>query len=224
MNLGYGQHGPANGIGCFYGMFNKGVDLRFVDNMDNLDAIVLWGGEDISPSLYNEKPFMRSGPMVPSMRDTFEWECMNAAVKANIPIIGICRGAQILCAFAGGKLIQDVDNHGYGSHEVTVVGGGTFVTTTCHHQMMYPYDVSHELLAWSTNHRATEYNPPTTEHAVSMRMHLDKEAEVVYFPEINGFAIQCHPEWHTHGSELLFNRWMIEQIKNKCFTIVKQEC
>lgn len=222
--LGYAQHGPQNGIGPFKALFNRSINLRYAKDLSECDAIVLWGGEDISPSLYEEERFRNSGPAAPSARDTFEWELINMAVSANIPIIGVCRGAQMLCAYAGGKLIQDVDGHGNGSHMITTDEGGDFLVTSCHHQMMYPFDINHKMLAWSKVHRSTHYNPQNTAHSAALDKHHVVEPEVVYFPDIKGFGVQCHPEWHFSGPELQFNTWMMGRIKELCFSTEQQEC
>lgn len=224
MTLGYAEYGPTNGIGPFRALFNTRVNLRYANNLNACDAIVLWGGTDISPSLYNEVPYRYSGPAQPSDRDTFEWALIDAAVEKKIPIIGVCRGAQMLCAYAGGKLIQDVSGHSNGNHSISTENSGEFIITSCHHQMMYPYDVNHKLLAWSKIHRSNVYNPTDTQHSAELDKRLVQEPEVVYFPDINGFAIQCHPEWHTSGSEMAFNSWMLGQIKQLCFTNETEEC
>lgn len=224
MILGYAEQGPSDGIGPFKALFNSGINLRYASSLNSCQAIVLWGGADISPSLYGEDRWKNSGPTVPSERDVFEWGLIREAVKKEIPIIGVCRGAQMLCAYTGGKLIQDVNGHGNGYHNVKTYDGELFRTSTCHHQMMYPFDVEHELLGWAPDHLANVYNPPETEHAVDMEMRRQKEPEVVYFPQIKGFAIQGHPEWHHDAPGQLFNTWLMGQIKQKCFSKIQQEC
>ena len=121
--LGYAQEGPSDGIGPFSEVFDSGLDLRFANNLDGIDAIVLWGGADISPVLYDETPFWNSGPREPTDRDLFEWELMRQAKKKGIPIIGVCRGAQIMCAFAGGKLVQHTTQHTNTVHKITTHDG-----------------------------------------------------------------------------------------------------
>src|SRR3990167_3250317 len=78
------------------------------------DALVIWGGEDISPKIYGQKPAIRwtSATAKLSIRDKLEIALANQAVKMRIPIIGICRGAQLMCALSGGSLIQHVSGHG----------------------------------------------------------------------------------------------------------------
>jgi hypothetical protein len=166
------------------------------DGMDGVDAMLLWGGADIHPSYYNQTPHSRNGaPLIPSERDIFEWKAMLYCKANNIPMIGICRGAQFLCAFAGGKLIQHIGYYHGHDHTVETSEGEIRWVTSTHHQMMYPYDVPHELLAWthnSTNHIFEgEGDKPVLE------MKDKKEAEIVFFPEIRALAIQGHPEYDS---------------------------
>ncbi len=162
--------------------------------MDGIDALVLWGGEDISPSYYKQKRHSKnqcwSG--IPSKRDMNEWKALKYALMNNIPIIGVCRGAQMLCAFSGGKLIQHVDNHGR-SHQIVTNTGVLMETSSSHHQMMYPFDVPHEMLAWTPEQLSTCYEDGDDLQIMQMTAHV--EPEVVYFPHTKGLAIQGHPEW-----------------------------
>jgi gamma-glutamyl-gamma-aminobutyrate hydrolase PuuD len=123
-----------------------------------------------------------------SARDIVEWSIMKQAVKQGVPIIGVCRGAQILCALAGGFLIQDTNNHG-GYHLVdTKEKREAFYTNSTHHQMMYPFDVKHEMLA-------SLKVPIGTYHLdVDEPIEIPEEPEMVFFPEVKGLACQWHPE------------------------------
>lgn len=159
------------------------------------DILVVWGGADISPSLYN-KPVSKltHADDRPSKRDQIEWALMQRAKELSIPIIGVCRGAQMLCVLAGGTLIQHVNNHG-GKHLVVTVDGEEFVTNSIHHQMMYPWDVRHEMLCVS-KHILSDVHID-----VDNSIDVEAEPEYVYFPEVKGFAIQWHPEMMDSESE-----------------------
>lgn len=211
MTIGYTPYNaPSDGVGPFAALYNKGVNLVNVDSLNGIDAILLWGGADISPTLYGEEPILYSGPKKPSDRDMFEHEVCRSAYKLGKPMIGVCRGAQFLCAFAGGKLVQDVSGH-CTDHNITTSDDRSFMVTSSHHQMMFPFDVEHEMLAWSTNYLSKEYRGCSGGYMLK-DMHY-REPEVVYFPEINAIACQCHPEWHKEKDS--FNLWLMEQIKTK---------
>lgn len=216
MNLvvGYSpfSHPLNDGMGPFGALFNKSVDLKNVDSLKGIDAVLLWGGEDISPMLYAEERYINSGPEWPSSRDLFELELCREAHKAGKPIIGVCRGAQFICVFAGGKLIQHVSGHSTG-HMINTYDKQRFHVTSSHHQMLYPFDVQHEMLATSEDKLSSVYKGIPNEK--EFKEGELPEPEVVYFPEVNGFAIQCHPEWHLMAHP--FNVWAMDQIKLNCF-------
>lgn len=159
------------------------------DNLTKEHALIVWGGSDISPSLYNREVSIHTGASEnPSKRDQIEWALMQRAKELNIPIIGICRGAQMLCALAGGFLVQDVTDH-TDEHHVDTHDGDIFRVSSLHHQMMYPFDVEHELIAWSDTNRSQHYMDVDTPISVHV------EPELVYFPKERGIAIQWHPEF-----------------------------
>ena len=75
--------------------------------LDHVDAIVFSGGGDIDPHLFGEEPLPEVGkPNV--RRDAQEMPLIRMAARRQMPILGICRGAQILTAALGGKLWQDI--------------------------------------------------------------------------------------------------------------------
>ena len=183
----YNDTGPFMEMGVF-------DDFISTDNFADLragDVLVSWGGEDISPSLYNHVNVASYAPEQPSQRDAIEWALMKQARDLGIPIIGVCRGAQMLCALAGGHLIQHVNGHG-GNHTVLTYDGDDFVTNSIHHQMMYPFDVEHELLAWTPN-RSDVYIQ--AEGSITIDdIPPSVDPEYVYYQSVKGFAIQWHPE------------------------------
>ncbi len=188
----------------FHNYFNRGVNL-YKKGLDGVDTVVIWGGADISPSLYNEPPIIGSGPAEPSKRDIIEWETVREAVARKILVIGVCRGAQLLCAYAGGSLVQDVGGH-HSDHFVETYTGSFLKVSSSHHQMMYPFNVEHEMLAWCPKPLSDTYSSGVVKAMPKV------EPEVVWFPKIKGLAIQCHPEWHTTTA---FNEWMFMEIEKR---------
>ncbi|MBD8037212.1 gamma-glutamyl-gamma-aminobutyrate hydrolase family protein [Solibacillus sp. A46] len=75
--------------------------------LDIVDGIVLIGGADIDPLLFNEEPHRNIGSVV-RKRDDSDLLLMNEAFKRQMPILGICRGQQILNVAFGGTIIQDI--------------------------------------------------------------------------------------------------------------------
>jgi len=186
--------------------------LQVITNPEDLtpdSMLILWGGSDISPSLYNKGRSRFSGATdEPSYRDAVEWNCLKRAVALGVPIVGVCRGAQLLCAAAGGYLIQHVDNHAGPRHSITTDTGEKYEVNSLHHQMMYPFDVEHELLAWSSEIRSPRH---IGEHDVDEEVKC--EPEFVYFPQLKGFAAQWHPEMMHENAEA--TRYLLNTINEK---------
>ncbi|AIY84258.1 MAG: gamma-glutamyl-gamma-aminobutyrate hydrolase family protein [Clostridium baratii] len=74
-----------------------------------LDGLILTGGHDINPLLYCEEPSLNLGNVV-TERDYFDLELVNEFEALNKPILGICRGSQVLNVAHGGDLYQDITN------------------------------------------------------------------------------------------------------------------
>lgn len=71
------------------------------------DGIIFTGGEDISPNIYNED-FLPQVKQISVVRDEFEKALFFEALENNIPILGICRGLQLINSLMGGSLYQDI--------------------------------------------------------------------------------------------------------------------
>lgn len=98
-----------------------------------LDGLILAGGADLDPALYGAEPDPRTTGVRPS-RDAGETALLRAAVAADLPVLGICRGMELMVAAAGGRLVQHLadvvgsDRHRgtpgvYSRHPVTTVAG-----------------------------------------------------------------------------------------------------
>lgn len=162
----------------------------------NSDLIILHGGEDISPTIYGDKCLELTGAKeVLSERDKKELWAIYEAIDNEVPILGICRGAQLLCAVAGGKLFQHVTGHAGGSHNIVTNLGEIFSVTSAHHQMMDLRNTHHNLIAWSETKRSNCYLTPEWDDNKTDNFEPEIEPEIVYFPDIKALAIQGHPEW-----------------------------
>ncbi len=82
--------------------------------MQRVEALVLHGGADVSPNSYGEQPFEAIWEGDP-VRDRMEIELIEAARELDKPILGVCRGAQILNVAFGGTLYQDINTQVPGS-------------------------------------------------------------------------------------------------------------
>lgn len=84
--------------------FNSEIIKRQVESVD---AILIQGGLDVNPALYNEKPHELLG-QIDEKTDDFLMEVIRQAEIRKIPILWICRGLQILNVYYGGSLFQDL--------------------------------------------------------------------------------------------------------------------
>lgn len=88
------------------GMIHRG-GMRLREYARFLDGLVLQGGADVSPGLYGEEPLQPAwcGDRV---RDEYEMELFHEFLEAGKPVLGICRGAQLINVALGGSLYQDL--------------------------------------------------------------------------------------------------------------------
>ncbi|HWD23101.1 MAG TPA: type 1 glutamine amidotransferase [Burkholderiales bacterium] len=82
-------------------------NIRVADYARALDGLVLQGGSDVSPLSYGEEPLSQQWAG-DRLRDVYEIELVHEFVEAGKPVLGICRGAQLINVAFGGTLYQDV--------------------------------------------------------------------------------------------------------------------
>lgn len=84
------------------------LDIYTLETLVNtVDAIILSGGHDVFPYNYGCEPQPKLGEVFP-LRDEYDMKLIELAKKRNIPILGVCRGLQILNVYEGGSLYQDL--------------------------------------------------------------------------------------------------------------------
>lgn len=120
------------------------------EQVARLDLLILCGGEDVDPARYGETDRGKTGA-VNARRDAWEFALLDAAIRRKLPILGICRGCQVLNVRFGGTLWQDIPSevdgasvhrlageHGLtvepGSFVAKLLGGGTASVNSRHHQ------------------------------------------------------------------------------------------
>lgn len=166
-------------------------------SMDNADIVIMPGGGDWCPKIYNEKTGSKTH--YNEYTDIEQLTTLRDAIRGKKAIIGICRGAQLLCIAEGGKLIQHVSGHGY-SHEIhsTRDRNRKFTTNSLHHQMLNLTPIPKErwdLLYYAKGISGTYLNGNNEEIIDFTKFKGDiKEPEIVLFNYIRGLAIQGHPE------------------------------
>ncbi len=112
-------------------MRDCGAKLRVVGSLKEakrtkFDRLLLLGGSDVNPSFYGQPD--RHCYMIDQRRDAIEWYLARKALDARIPVMGICRGMQMLAVACGGSLHQDLQlegivrkSHTRGTHKIVRV-------------------------------------------------------------------------------------------------------
>jgi putative glutamine amidotransferase len=134
-----------------------------------LDAVVIAGGGDIDPAIYGAARHPKTEVTAPD-RDAWELAIAESAIRMGVPLLGICRGMQMLNVACGGTLHQHVpdlvghSDHvgnvlGFGSHKVRVTSGRTvthilpggeyFEVPTHHHQAVDKLGDGLTAVAWA---------------------------------------------------------------------------
>ena len=163
--------------------------------LDHMHGILLTGGHDVSPALYNEKPLKECAQTIEE-RDRMEMILLKKTLERDMPVLGICRGIQFLNVFAGGTLYQDLPTQR--------------PTKTEHHQSP-PYDIPvHEVtikddsklfkLLGKSSIRVNSYHHQAIkdigEDLKIMAISEDGLTEAVEMPDKRFvWAVQWHPEF-----------------------------
>jgi putative glutamine amidotransferase len=93
--------------------------------LDGLDGLVITGGKDVDPAAYGQRPHP-STDRPGGQRDVWEFALLRAALQRQLPVLGICRGAQVLNVALGGTLHQHLpDVIGHSGHRA---GDAVFTT------------------------------------------------------------------------------------------------
>jgi len=90
-------------------------------HLSNLDGLIIAGGADIDPSCYDADRHPETGPARPD-RDESEWALINLAFKLRIPLLGVCRGMQLMNVVLGGTLHQHLPEHAGTADHLPVPG------------------------------------------------------------------------------------------------------
>jgi putative glutamine amidotransferase len=88
-------------------------------DLEKCDGVILSGGEDVHPRLYNKGEYVEFCQEIDEKRDEFELRVLDYTEKKQVPLLGICRGLQIANVFFGGTLIPHIPAFGKFDHSRT---------------------------------------------------------------------------------------------------------
>jgi len=164
-----------------------------------LDGLVIAGGPDVEPVHYGAEPHPRTGPPARA-RDAWELALIDAALAARVPLLGICRGMQLLNVALGGTLVQHIDGHAevvgvFGDHPVKPVPGTRYAAA-----------VPEETSVPTYHHQAVDH---LGTGLVASAYAADGTVEAVELPSADGWVlgVQWHPEM---GDDLRVVRALVE--------------
>jgi len=174
------------------------LDAYTIKNTDSIlslaDGIILTGGEDINPLQYNDTINLAVCGDINYERDTLERKLFDFALEHKIPLIGVCRGMQMMNVASGGSLYGDIPteigtevihrNNGEVNHEIVLVD-------TC--SLIFPLGID-TIMVNSWHHQGLKIMP---NHLRVIARAFDGLPEAVVMDKIQHpfmVAVQFHPE------------------------------
>jgi len=163
--------------------------------VSRLDGLVISGGADVDPSRYAEAPHPRTAAWRPD-RDAWELALLDAAEAAGLPVLGVCRGMQVMAVHAGGALDQHVpdlvdhERHSpggdaFGEIEVLTVAGtrvaglvGDRLTVNCHHHQSVRTHPGYDAVAHAADGTLEAIESSGERFCVGVQWHPETAADV----------------------------------------------
>lgn len=174
------------------------IDAEPAEWVEHLAGVVLTGGADVDPARYGHD---NSASTVEPERDAVEFALYESALDAELPVLAICRGFQLVNVAAGGTLHQDVPAHArYDLAPSTAVHDLAITSGTTVHQL------------YGDHHRVNSLHHQTAaEIGDGLRVTAVAEDGTPEAFELEGasvFAVQWHPEMMCHDDPTF--RWIVD--------------
>lgn len=175
--------------------------------MEEADFVVFTGGADIDPAIYGEiaHPTTHFSPH----RDKLELADYEKAKSLDKAFLGICRGAQLLNCLVGGTLFQHISHPGF--HELVTDEGERFLSNSVHHQMLRVGEGA-IIKAWAEN--LSPHHEFMSQGQIVNIDDVEKEPEIVVYPQHRMVLVQGHPEFNAGDQELSrFREYVLNLVK-----------
>lgn len=210
----------AGGIPVVIPVTNQFEILRSV--LEECDGLLLSGGDDINPLFLGEDPISQLGD-VNTERDRYDFALIRIAAELCIPVLGICRGEQIMAVAFGCEMYQDIytqrkglDTLGHnpkikkteGAHWINVDGKSRLA------KILNGKNENGEIHCHvnSIHHQAVKNVCPP--FVVCATANDDIIEAIDAYPELNMLGVQWHPEQLVKGGieqQILLFKWLVEE-------------
>jgi putative glutamine amidotransferase len=166
--------------------------------VDRLDGLVISGGADVNPDRYGEEPHPATAAWRDD-RDAWELALLDAAEGRDLPVLGVCRGMQVMAAHAGGVLDQHVPDlvdhvgHSPGGDEFGTIAVSIVAETRlaslveprlsvhCHHHQSVRTHPGFAPAAWSEDGLLEAMEAPGERLCVAVQWHPEMAADAGLF-------------------------------------------
>lgn len=182
-----------------------------------VNGVVLIGGEDIEPKYYGEKIHENLGP-VSSLRDEFEFALYDCARKQSIPILGICRGLQLINVAQGGTLYQDIPSQLANSNEHRQDETYLEYSGRVHSIQIVDGSSLNKILGTTEIHVNSAHHQAIKKLGKDLKVSASSADGVIEAVELPNkdrvLAVQCHPEvlWQkTEPKWIKLFEWLIKE-------------
>lgn len=185
-----------------------------VSTLERVHGLILSGGGDLDPSYFGEEPLPATKRITPR-RDAFEVALARAALVRQVPVLGICRGLQVLNVAAGGKVLQDISLGVYnplkhfqdaprwhGTHSIEILPGSKLASifgtlrlrvNSFHHQAVRRLAPAFNATAWAQDGVVEGIEAEAHPFAVGVQFHPEGmwEKEPLFLKLFTALVTSC---------------------------------
>ena len=208
----------------WFSSIDPGIEIREFysippDSMDyyliRADGIVIGGGEDVNPAMYGKPEYLEVCGEVDDFRDSIEKVMIQFALLNDIPLLGICRGQQIINVVAGGSLIPDLPTYKPGPivhrdssdiAHIIFAESGSWLSGLIGHDSVWVNSRHHQAVdEVSEKFHIAAYAPDGVIESIEIRSEENHPFAI---------AVQWHPESLLDSLSYSIGRLFITSIKN----------